>query len=159
MPVVEFTCMPGESYCKWLGSLLCFCEGFWALINSLRVNSAQAFWALFCFRYWLSFNLLNWTMWQEICQLLKCQYSNVCLIWSVALCFFFKFRNILTLTCLVLFSFFLAIWVYFEMLSKSDCFEILACTNNFACHRFTNMACWLIVLLFIYRGINIFPVS
>ena len=31
-----FTCMPGGSHCKWLGSLLlCLHEVFWALINSL----------------------------------------------------------------------------------------------------------------------------
>ena len=29
-----FTCMPGESYCRWLGSLLCLCDSFEALINS-----------------------------------------------------------------------------------------------------------------------------
>ena len=30
-----FTCMPGESYHRWLRSLLCLCDSFWALINSL----------------------------------------------------------------------------------------------------------------------------
>ena len=31
-----FTCMPAESYCWWLRSLLlCLCDIFWALINSL----------------------------------------------------------------------------------------------------------------------------
>ena len=31
-----FTRMPGESYRRWLGSvLMCLCDGFWALINSL----------------------------------------------------------------------------------------------------------------------------
>ena len=31
-----FTCMPGESYCRWLMSLmLCLCDVFWALVNSL----------------------------------------------------------------------------------------------------------------------------
>ena len=31
-----FTCMPGESYCRQLGSLLlCLCDIFRALINSL----------------------------------------------------------------------------------------------------------------------------
>ena len=30
-----FTCMPGESYYRWLRSLLCLCDSFWALINSL----------------------------------------------------------------------------------------------------------------------------
>ena len=41
VPLVEFmylvfTCMPGESYCRWLRSLLlCSCDVFRALINSL----------------------------------------------------------------------------------------------------------------------------
>ena len=30
-----FTCMPGESYCRQLRSLLCLWGVFWALINSL----------------------------------------------------------------------------------------------------------------------------
>ena len=29
-----FTCMPGESWCRRLGSLLCSCGIFWALFNS-----------------------------------------------------------------------------------------------------------------------------
>ena len=30
-----FTCMPGESYCRWLQSLLlCLCDLFWVLIHS-----------------------------------------------------------------------------------------------------------------------------
>ena len=40
VPLVEFVylvfaCMPGESYRRRLRSLLCLCDGFWALINSL----------------------------------------------------------------------------------------------------------------------------
>ena len=40
VPLVEFmylvfTCMPGESYCRWLRSLLYLCYAFWVLINSL----------------------------------------------------------------------------------------------------------------------------
>ena len=39
-PLVEFmylllTRMPGGSFWRWLGSLLCLCDVFWALINSL----------------------------------------------------------------------------------------------------------------------------
>ena len=30
-----FTCMPGKSYCKWLKPLLCLCDVFQVLINSL----------------------------------------------------------------------------------------------------------------------------
>ena len=32
---LAFTCMPSESYCWGLRSLLCLCDVFWALINSL----------------------------------------------------------------------------------------------------------------------------
>ena len=39
VPLVEFmylvfTCMLGESYHRWLGSLFCMCDIFWTLINS-----------------------------------------------------------------------------------------------------------------------------
>ena len=33
--LLVFICMPGESYCRWLGSLLCVYDIFGSLINSL----------------------------------------------------------------------------------------------------------------------------
>ena len=36
---VVFTCMPGESYCRWFGSfLLCLCDVFWVRLTPLWVD-------------------------------------------------------------------------------------------------------------------------
>ena len=72
-----FTCMPGEaeSYCRWLRSLLlCLCDVFWALINSLVC--------------WFSFK-------NEFLRVQRCWWlytsqepnkNNVCLWWPVHFC-------------------------------------------------------------------------
>ena len=60
VPLVEFTplvftCRPGESYQRRLRSLLCLCDFFWALINSLACWSSTSALGLasFCFRFML----------------------------------------------------------------------------------------------------------
>ena len=69
--LVEFmyfvvTRMPGESYCRWLRSLLCLCDVFQVLINPLCVDSAQALWASCHFRLWyetlglILFQIVGW---------------------------------------------------------------------------------------------------
>ena len=71
--------MPGESYCRWLGSLLlCLCDVFWALINSLvcwfcccwqpstwRRTTARAAWSTCWYRtgrWWTPQTIWAWRL-------------------------------------------------------------------------------------------------
>ena len=80
LPLVEFmylvfTCMPGESYHRWLSSLLlCLCDVFWVLINSLVCWFCMSALGLILFQICVQAELLfhetAWNMGNETLHLL-----------------------------------------------------------------------------------------
>ena len=78
-----FTCMPGKSYHRQLGSLLLYlCYRFQVLINSLKcVDSAQALWASFCFRF---FTLIK--IYIPTHQLCSSSDTSICFVFPLCAC-------------------------------------------------------------------------
>ena len=69
---VYVPCMPGESYCRWLGSLLCLCDVF--LINSLGCGFCRSALGLVLVPIVMMTILLNgWHGWRERHHSVQCQ--------------------------------------------------------------------------------------
>ena len=91
-----FTCMPGKSYHRQLGSLLLsLCYRFQVLINSFKcVDAAQALWASLCFRF------LTQVLWASLClrfltliqiyipshQLCSSSDTSICFVFPLCAC-------------------------------------------------------------------------
>ena len=81
-----FTCMPGKSYRRQLGSLLLYlCYRFQVLINSLKcVDSAQALWASFCFRFFTLIKIYIPT--HQLRQLCSSSDISICFVFPLCAC-------------------------------------------------------------------------